>query len=58
MSNNAKYEGWYEEELSIPKILIGNLDAADLFRDDIKLIEDLQVKIYDVIGLEIFANGE
>ena len=49
ITNQAAYTGWFESELSIPSLLLYNQEKADIFRDDIRLIEAVQSMIYSNI---------
>ena len=46
ITNQAAYTGWCEGELSLPSVFLYDQDKADVFRDDILLIEQLQSQIY------------
>lgn len=49
ITNQAAYTGWCEGELSIPSLLLYDQEKADIFRADIRLIEDIQSLIYSCV---------
>lgn len=46
MTNQAAYTGWHEDELTLPSILVHKQEEADLFRDDVSLIEKIQSQLF------------
>ena len=45
VTNQAQYVAWYEDELSIPGMLVSNEENAMLFRSDVSFVESIQLYI-------------
>ncbi len=54
VTNQAAYTGWCESELSIPRSFLYDQNKADMFREDIHLIELTQSQIYS--GVQRFFD--
>ena len=58
VTNQAKYEEWVEDELSLPGIFFDNDDMAEILRNDILAVEDILGKFIWIIDKTFAGRKE
>ena len=58
VTNKAKYEEWIEDELSLPGIFFENDGLAEILRNDVLAVEDIQEKFCRIIDRTFAGHND